>query len=181
MGVRDRLSTSRASRRGWLLASVLVASAPLACKRTEERSEPPPPPADRLAPGESALSREKAFALPLPLGAKVISGYGGVVYVATQMSPEELSNFVRKRVTGGKITAGTSTTNFEGVTVAADPKRLLDIQVRSGRYVDNVRSELLIRDVTPAREATELKTDEERWRAAGLTQDGRVLHPETME
>lgn len=181
MGVRDRLNQRRRTGLAGLVLSVALLSAPTACKRKAEQVEPPPAPPDRLAPGEIPLSREKAFALSLPLGAKVTKGYGGVVHVSTSLSPEALSNFVRKHVAGGKVSSGTSTTRFEGVTVPAEPKRFLDVEVRPGRYVDNVRSEMIVRDVTPVNDPAKFKTEEERWRAAGYTKDGKPLDPKIMQ
>lgn len=158
-------------RDGLTLALVLALALASGCKRRPGPNETPPPPPDRLAKGEIALSKDKAFALPLPRSARIGSRYGGTIDVATDLSPEELANFVRTRVTGGTITAGTSSTRFDGVTVPAEPKRLLRIDVRAGR---SVRSEMIVADVTPEVNPS-AKTDEERWKAAGYDKNGSPI------
>jgi hypothetical protein len=172
MGVRDRLILG-------LCVALVCGSA--ACKRKAPPTDAPPPPPDKLAPNEVPLSKEKAFALSLPRGAKIGSRWGGDIHVATELSPEQLANFVRQRVTGGKITAGSGSTRFEAVTVPAEPKRILDIDVRPGKLVTNVKSEMLVRDVTPVIDPAKLKTEEERWRAAGLGPDGHPLNADKLE
>jgi hypothetical protein len=168
MGPRDGLTLA-------LVVAIAIGGAS-GCKRPAPNDAPPPPPADRLAPGEVALSKDKAFALPLPRSARIGSRYGGTIYVATDMSPEELANFVRGRVKGGTITAGTSSTMFESVTVPAEPKRTLTVEVRAGR---NCRSEMLVHDVTPDIDPN-AKTDDDRWKRAGFDKDGHPIDPRLM-
>jgi hypothetical protein len=166
MGPRDRLT----------LALIIAVAAAGGCKRSTKSEEAPPPPPDRLAPNEVPLSKEKAFALPLPRGARVGGHFGGTVDIATDMSPEELANFVRTRVKGGRITAGSTTTTFEAVTVPTEPGRVLTIEVRPGR---TVRSEMIVQDVTPVIDP-KAKTDEDRWRAAGYDKDGNPISPSLL-
>ena len=166
------------TRDGLTLAVMVALTCATGCKRhPPEQTAPPPLPADRLGPGEVALGKDKAFALPLPRSARVGSRYGGTINVSTDLTPEELANFVRGRVKGGKITTGTSSTHFEGVTVAEEPQRLLTIDVRAGRMV---RSEMIVEDVTPVVDPN-AKTDEDRWKAAGYDKNGQPLDPKMMQ
>jgi hypothetical protein len=168
--------------RGRLIALAFSVVAIGACKR----APPPPPsvqdagPVDHLAPGEVAEGREKAYALALPQASSVRTRFGGTIGVVSTLSPEQLSNFVRARVKEGRVVTGTSSTRFENVIVPSEPQRRLTIDVRPSRLVDGLRSEMTVQDVTPPPIEPNL-TEEERWKKAGLTPDGRPLDPKHLE
>lgn len=171
MGFRHQLTV------GLALAATLLGSS--ACKREPPPAEAPPAPVDRLASDEQVLSREKAFALPLPRSARVRRGFGATYYVSTDLTPEELSNFVHKYVKGGNVTAGSGGTVFASVVVPAEPIRKLDIAVRPGKPLMHTRSEMTVTDVTPLPDTA--TSDEERWRKAGLNPDGTPIDRQHME
>lgn len=168
MVARRRLTRSS---RVALVALVALA----ACKK------PPPPPSqkdagahDRLAPGEFPEGKQKAYALALPLASSVRTSYGGTVGVVSELSPEQLANFVRTRVKEGKVVAGTSSTRFEDVVVPAEPNRRLTIHVRPTRPDNSsFRSEMTVEDTTPPPLEPGL-SDEERWRKAGYGPNGQI-------
>jgi hypothetical protein len=171
MGLRTRLTA----------VALACACAAVACK-----SKPPPPaqqqarPPDRLAPGELPIGADKAFALPLPRASRIMQRYGGSFTVVSQHTPEQIANFVRIHVKGGSVTAGTNATQFEDVVVPDEPKRHLSIEVRGGSFVNGAHTELVVRDITPAPSDPKL-SDEEKWKKAGYTPEGRVLDPKHLE
>lgn len=134
---------------------------------------------DRLAPGELPLGTEKAFALPLPITSVVLQRYGGSCFVRTGYSPEEIVNFVRIHVKGGKVVAGTSSTTFTDVVVPAEPARHLEIDVRRASTVNEARTEIRVTDVTPPPNDPNL-SEPDRWKKVGLTPDGKLLDPKHL-
>ncbi|MBX3206951.1 MAG: hypothetical protein KF764_18035 [Labilithrix sp.] len=176
MGARRRLIA------GVALASMALGGAP-ACKRKEDAPAPTPsarPNADHLAPGEIPEGRELAYTLPLPLRSTVKARFHDSVHVASAYTLEELSNFVRARVKDGKTSSGATETRFDRVIVAKDPSRTLSIQVRAAPRGGPFRSQMVISDVTPVPEAPGL-TDEDRWKKAGMTPDGKLIDRKHLE
>ena len=164
-----------------LAASACVVLLALACKSKPPPDDgPPPPPPDRLAPNEVVEGKEKAFALPLPYHAQVTARFKDGITVKSPLRSEELANFVRARVKEGNVIAGGASTTFENVIVPAEPTRRLTIEVRRTRMIDEVRSEMTIRDVTPLPVEPGL-SEEERWKRAGFTKDGKPLDKSQME
>lgn len=150
--------------------------------------KPPPPdvvdasarPVDHLVRDEIPEGHDKAFALKLPLSGRVQFRTKDTVEVDSQLRPEDLSNFVRARVQTTKITAGADRTTFEGATVPTEPKRVLYIEVRPARSGGDMKSSLLVRDVTPLPPEPKV-SDEEAWKRAGLRPDGKPLDPNHMD
>jgi hypothetical protein len=169
MGLRDRLIV--------IFAGALLLGA-CKTKPPPEKQAPPKPP-DRLAPGELPLGSDKALGLPLPVGSKVMSHFGGTVLVRCVYSADQLSTFVRLHVTGGTVTAGAAQTRFDNVSVPNDPSHKLAIEIRT-HVVDGLPSEMVVRDVTPQPNDPNL-SEEEKWRRAGLTPQGRPLDPKHMQ
>ncbi len=147
------------------------------CKRPPEKTDLPP---DHLAPNEVVESKEKAFGLPLPRVSEVKARFATTVHVTSTLTAEELTNFVRSRSKGGKATPGATSTFLEGVTPRDDEKKRLTIEIRSFRRADGTRSEMVVRDTTPAPTEPGL-TDEERYRRAGLKPDGTLLDPKNLQ
>ncbi len=164
-----------------LLAGLAVVSA---CKRTPPPEQAPAPtasaPVDHLAKGELPEGKGRAFTLPLPLRSEVRATFDKSVHVASTHSREDLANFVRARVKDGNTVTGASETRFDGVHVKADPTKTLTIEIRSAPIAGEYRSEMVINDVSglPAEPGL---TDEERWRKAGLTPQGKPLDPQHMQ
>ena len=103
MGYRSRLNARLLAR---LLAAAALTLGALACssckRKTEERPKTEEAPPDRLAPGEVVEGAERAFGLPLPRASHVAGRFATSAHVTSTVTPEQLSNFVRKRVTEGK-------------------------------------------------------------------------------
>jgi hypothetical protein len=163
-------------------AAALIAAS--GCKRKNDTTSAPTPsvraPADHIAKGEVPEGSERAFTLPLPLHSKVKARFAGSVHVASTHTQEELSNFVRARVKDGKSSAGATETQFDQVVVTKDPSKTLSIQIRSAPITEEYRSQMVIKDVTPAPEQPGT-TDADRWRKAGLSPDGHLLDRQQRE
>ena len=138
-------------------------------------------PPDRLAPNEVVEGKERAFGLPLPQAARIKARFEKTVHVVTPLPMEDIANFVRSRVKDGTITPGTGSTELTNVVPLADPQKRLTIEVRvAGRSSDGARSEIIIRDTTPPPTDPGL-SDEERWKKAGFTPDGRIADPQHLQ
>jgi|HubBroStandDraft_1064217.scaffolds.fasta_scaffold153007_2 hypothetical protein len=163
-----------------LLALPILASA---CRKKEEPQAPPlpapaaeaGPPIDSLAPGELVEGTEKAFALVLPRGMHVDSNFMSAVYASGGLKADHVANYVRARVRGGTGTRGAVGTVFDNVAVPSEPSRLLHILVAHSPAGDGCRIE--VRDITPAPPLPLPPTTAERYRAAGLTPDGKFIDP----
>ena len=110
-----------------LLLVALTVSLPLggtacsSCKRREEQPTEVKPP-DHLAPNEVVESKERAFGLPLPRHSRIAGRFDKSIHVQTPLTPEDLVNFVRARVKGGKVMPGTSGTELSDVAPGGDPE-----------------------------------------------------------
>jgi len=141
-----------------------------------------PPPRDHLAPGELVEGREKAFALPLPHAATISLKTSTSVHIATPYQPEQLANFVRSRVTKGKVTVGASKTTFDDVVITSEPSRHLSIEIiKSTDPLGPVKSVMTVLDVTPPPPPDPNTTEDERWKKAGLKPNGQPLDPKHMQ
>lgn len=119
-----------------------------------EKTEPPAPaasaapprqgPVDHLAPGELIDGEGLAFGLALPRGLTVVSRISGKITGETEAPPEHVANYFRARVADGKITVGTTSTQFVRVRAKANPSRELDIRVEQTRNGSRVE----VMDVT---------------------------------
>lgn len=177
MGTRHRLSATV------VLVLVVGCLACTSCKRDEKPppTETKPPPSDHLVPGEVVEGKERAFGLPLPRMSRVASAAEGTIDVYSSLSPEDLVNFVRVRVKEGKVIPGSSSTLLEAVVPLGDLKKRISIDVHAFRGNDaTVRSEMIVRDLTPIPSEPGL-TDEQRWKKAGLTPDGRIADPSHLQ
>ncbi|MCB9588684.1 MAG: hypothetical protein H6718_24960 [Polyangiaceae bacterium] len=168
------------SRSYWLLALVCAA-----CNGTPEEvapaaasAAPSAHPVDHLAKGELAQGEEKLFGLPIPQKMRVERRFLDAAHAAGPVTPEDLSNYVRQRVSVAQVEIGAARTVFPRVLIhGGDPKKIYRIEVspRSGGG-----SELEVRDITPAPIPSGL-SDAERWRRAGRNPDGTPIDPKKLE
>lgn len=175
MGTRHRLSAT---------VCLVFAVGTLACTSCKRDEKPPPvetKPADHLVAGEGVEGKEKAFGLALPRVSRIAAHGDRTVDVYSALSPEELVNFVRPRVKDGQVTPGSSSTLFVDVIPLTAPQKRLSIDVHAFHgYDSSVRSEMIVRDATPLPTEPGL-TDEQRWKKAGLTPDGRIADPAHLQ
>lgn len=150
-----------------------------------KRPAPPAPaavsvarPLDHLAPDELAPSKTEVYGFAVPHGMTVDSRLRDRVILGGRVSPEALANYVREQVVVSHVEIGAARTVFPMARIKAGPAdRLFNLEV----LPDGSRTRLVIKDVTPPPPPTPGLTDEERWRAAGLTPDGRPLDPKKLE
>ena len=151
-----------------------------ACKRKETLPPTDDKPKDQLAPNEIVEGKDRAFGLPLPRVARVAARFEKTVHVLSPLTPEDLTNFVRARVKDGKVTPGTNGTQLLDVIPRDDQQKRLTIDVRTVRTGDGTRSEMIVRDTTPLPVEPGL-TDEQRFKKAGLTPDGKIADPKHLQ
>lgn len=139
-------------------------------------SAPPATPAvtpiDHLAPGELIEGTTRAFGLLLPRDLVVESTFAEVLYANADVGVHPLAKYFRARVQGGSLEEDDSSATFTHVRIPASPDRELHIHI--GRAPRGARVE--IRDSTPP-PAPNLPDEAARWRAVGLTPQGRVIIP----
>jgi hypothetical protein len=130
--------------------------------------------ADRLKEGEIPEGRERAFTLPLPLRSTVKVRFPETVHIVSELTHEELSNFVRARVKDGTSAIGATETRFDRVVAKSDTSKTLSIQIRQVTATGNAHSQMTVRDITAPPEPPGL-TDTDRLRNSGLSPDGKLL------
>ncbi|HXK20831.1 MAG TPA: hypothetical protein VNG33_23630 [Polyangiaceae bacterium] len=156
-----------------------------ACKRAQPQAvpalasaAPAPLPLDHLAPDELAPGKVEVYGFPVPRGMEVESHLTDRAYVSGRVLPEVLANYVREQVIVSHVEIGAAKTVFPMARIKAGPAdRLFTLEV----LPDGPRTRLVIKDTTPPPPPVPGMTDAERWRAAGLTPDGRPLDPQKLE
>jgi hypothetical protein len=140
---------------------------------TRASSGTPPPPVDHLAPGELVEGKDALIGLKVPrdLAVRMTTPARGVAEGAVQ--PERVSNFVRARVQGGKMSVGATGTVFEGVHARTTPDRPLRVLISTSQGLCRME----VWDMTPPPPAPDPGSDAERWRRAGFSPDGKLLDP----
>ncbi|MCA9589216.1 MAG: hypothetical protein KC657_28090 [Myxococcales bacterium] len=167
------------------LATALLAAAVAAlpaCKRKpppEVGADAGPPTPDQLAPGELAEGTESAFGLVLPRVMIVQTRKSDAVYAWTAYaSPEDVSNYVRARITEGEVYVGTASTRYVGVRLRTKKDSKLSVEVRPGLPGSGTRTTIVVHDDTPK----PLEPDvDKRLKAAGVTADGKMRDPKNRE
>ncbi len=135
-------------------------------------------PVDHLAPGELPEGPEKVFALVLPRGVHVDDALGRTALATGSVNCDATANYVRVRVTGGSVTTGAGATVFDQVHVKADPTRTIHIRVQRMAFSGVCRIEF--RDDTPT-DLPQLPDEAARFRAVGLTPNGKLADPKHLE
>lgn len=169
-----------------VVCAALVALA--GCHRGESETSSGPTasasvkPVDHLAPGELLESKEKAFGIPLPRGIAIEKQFVDVVYASGDASQEAVAKYFAARVTGGQVTSGARGTVFEGVHAPANEALLLRIEVATDNEgpLAGRGTRVTMRDITAPKQP-ELPDEAARWRAAGLTPDGKLADPSHMK
>jgi len=167
-----------------LIGLALLGCGPLACSNDPEQPaaaiapSSSAKPLDHLAKGELAAGSDQLFGLQVPRKMKVERRFLDSAHAAGPVSPEDLSNYVRERVSVAQVEVGAARTVFPRVVIrGGDTSRIYRIEVAPRR---GGGSELEVRDVTPVPVPPGL-TDAERWKRAGLKPDGTPLDPKALE
>jgi hypothetical protein len=161
-----------------LLLAAAASSA--ACRSPSKPKQSPPAtasvakPVDRLLPAELAAGEGQVFGLAVPRGMTIKSSVSDLAMLEGNIPPESLANYVRDRVDVAHVEIGVARTVFPSARIrggAAD--RSYEIEVVAG---NGTPTRLVVRDVTPhGRNGPPEMTEEDRWRQAGRTPDGKPL------
>jgi hypothetical protein len=133
-------------------------------------------PADHLAPGELVEGTEQAFGLTLPRGVVVDSRLPGVVNASGPVGIKPLVTYLRDRLEGGSVNANETSTTLERVKPRGQPGPPIDI------YIAPTLGKTLLQVVqTPEAPPSTLPDEPSRWKAVGLTPEGKLLDPKHTE
>jgi hypothetical protein len=140
-------------------------------------------PVDHLAPKELLEGDAKAFGIVLPRGVRLDQSFADVAYASGPVDTQAAVQYIRAHVREGKMIqpdfAGDGKTTFDHVKVPAMPDKQLVVSVKPAKGAVGM-TQIEVRDVTPTK-APELPDEAARWRAAGLTPEGRVLDPTKLQ
>ncbi len=168
------------------LASLAAAPTLVGCKNKvpDETSEAPPPPSsvsarppDRLAPDELLEGTENGLGIVLPRGTHIDGAFGNAVNATVSAKIGPVVDYLRARVRDGTLAKGQFTATFEHVKVPGRPGRELRIRLNE---IGGVGTKVELFDSTPPPVA-DLPSEEDRWKAVGLTKDGKLLDPKHLE
>jgi hypothetical protein len=173
--------------RGHRIACAAVAALAIgACKQkpVDEPAEPATPtasasvhPTDRLAPDELLEGTETALGVVLPRGTRIDSAFADTVNATVSAKLGPVVGYLRARVREGTFSKGQLTATFEHVKVPARPGRELRIRLTE---VGGVGTKIELFDSTPP-PLPNLPDEPSRWKAVGLTPDGKILDPKHLE
>jgi hypothetical protein len=111
---------------------------------------------------------------------KVIAQFPRIGHAVGPLAPEDVANYVRDRVTAGRVELGAVGTTFPNVTIKdGDPDKRFRIEV----IPLGDRTKLVVEDVStpPVRVPVDpTLTPAERWRRAGYNPDGTPLNPNEL-
>lgn len=180
------------SRAAWFAAwaAWALASASLGCRKTppEESSttkvpagQAPgaaaSPPLDHLAPGELVEGTEQAFGLTLPRDVHVESSDRGDVRAVGLVTMHALVKYLRAHVQESDLEEGDTYAALHKVKLHGNPGELYEMHLAPAGFRG---TSLLVQDVTPM-PAPNLPDETSRWKAAGLTPNGKVLDPTHLD
>ena len=135
-----------------------------------------PTPTDHLADGELLEGDARAFDLTLPQGLRVEGSFTDAVLASGSVPVHSLVQYLRPRLVGGDLREGEASATFEHVQVAKKPGRKLTLHILSARR----QTRLEVDDESPP-PVPNLPDEPSRWRAVGLTTDGRFLDPTHLD
>jgi hypothetical protein len=136
-------------------------------------------PVDRLAERELEPGNEAIYGLSLPDGMRVIARFADSMHAAGDLSPEDVTQYVRDRVVVSRVELEAGGTVFPNARIkGSDSAHVYRIEVSGG--TDSRRTTLAVEDVT-APKAVQGIDDAERLRRVGLEPNGRLLNPEKLE
>jgi hypothetical protein len=136
-----------------------------------------PTPIDRLAPDELSSGSADVWGFHIPSEMRIEHHYQEAAYIIGPVKPDALSNYVRDRVIVSHVEIGAGRTIFPNARIKGGaPDRIYELDV----IPEPGATRLVIHDITPLKVVPGL-SDEERWRQAGLTPQGRPLDMKKFE
>jgi hypothetical protein len=134
-------------------------------------------PVDRLAPDELAAGSSDVWGLAVPRDMHIEHHFPEIAYVVGPVKADAVANYVRDRVVVSHVEIGAGRTIFPNAQIkGGPPDHLYELDV----IPEPNGTRLQIQDLTPVKVIPGL-TDEERWRQAGLTPQGRPLDMKKFE
>ncbi len=128
-------------------------------------------PVDRLGPGELAPGNDVVFGLPIPRRMRLDQRFEDVAYVSGKVRREQLSNYVRKRVSVAHVEVGAARTVFPAARINGDTtRRTYRIEIMR----DGIGARMVIKDLSKP-QAVKGLTQPERWKRAGMTPQGELI------
>lgn len=154
------------------------------CKRkgapeqpAEPSDAPRPQTPDRLAPGALLEGDKVVFGWRVPRDLKLVARFPDAAHFVGRVKLADLEDYIRERVVMRHVEVTPTHSIFPNVRIrGGDPNRIYRFEIAP--KLDSV--ELVVRDVTPPPPTVGL-SEEERWRRAGLTPDGKLLNPNELE
>ncbi len=158
------------------LITVITTGAISGCNTKEQPHQILPAPiasfsVDTAQEGELAEGDREAFGLLLPRDLKVKDTFPDAVFAIGSMPLEDVANYVRDRVEAERVDTGPAKTVFRHAKVRRAPAKRVQVEVSN---IGQGKIEVVVRDETPAPAEPGL-TQEERWKRAGLTPDGKKV------
>jgi hypothetical protein len=183
MGLRHRLKrfARSAAHVGLVGLAAAAAAGASGCKRREDAPQRradvvPSSRPDTLAPGDLAEGPIDLYGLRTPLDSRVAGRLGTITIVRTALLPSELERFVAARVEGEVgWQDGTRIWKAAKVKASKDPAQRLQLTVSRSKDKD-WKSELLV-DLLAKDTMTSAATQEDRWKAVGVSPTGQLVNP----
>jgi hypothetical protein len=135
------------------------------------------PPLDHLAPEELVEGTEQAFGLTLPRGVHVESSDRGDVHAVGLVALHAFVKYLRAHVQESDLDEGDQFADLRKVKLHGKPGALYQMHLSPAGFRGTM---LLVQDVTPV-PAPDLPNEAERWKAVGLTPNGKVLDPTHLD
>jgi len=118
-----------------------------------------------------AEGNERAFGLAVPRDMHVVVRFPDAVYAEGPVGFEALSNYVRARVSAERVETGPAKTVFLGARIKGDVQHRIQVEVTDL----GGKAEIIVRDQTPKPDPEPGLSEKERWRRAGVGEDGKVV------
>lgn len=134
-------------------------------------------PLDHLAPGELVEGTEQAFGLALPRGVHVESSDKGDVRAVGLVTLHAFVKYLRTHVQESELDEGDLYANLRKVKLHGKPGELYEMHLAPAGFRG---TSLLMQDVTPA-PMQDLPNEAARWKAVGMTPNGKVLDPTHLD
>ncbi len=133
-------------------------------------------PIDHLASDELAAGSSEVWGFTVPRDMHIEHRFPEIAYVVGPVTPEALANYVRDRVTVSHVEIGAGRTIFPNAKIKGGSDHYYELDV----IPEPGATRLQIQDLTPVKVIPGL-SDEERWKQAGLTPQGRPLDMKKFE
>ncbi len=135
------------------------------------------PPLDHLAQGELVEGTEQAFGLTLPSGVHVESSDLGDVRAVGLVTLHSFVKYLRTHVQESNLDEGDQYADLHKVKLHGKPGELYEMHLSPAGFRGTM---LLVQDVT-SKAMPDLPNEAERWKAAGLTPNGKILDPTHLD